>query len=78
MSDRRYGSQCDCYNGPGRTEEADREHEVPGVDGALAPLQEHRGVSTAHPPPPAPHKTLPKTPATTHKNLQIMCMEIFH
>lgn len=36
------GRQYARRHGQGRSEEADREHEVPGVDGALASLEEHR------------------------------------
>lgn len=50
-SDLRHGGQYPRSHGQGRTQEADREHEVPGVHGALAPLQVHSGVSTLPPPP---------------------------
>lgn len=40
------GRQYASRHGQGRSEEADREHEVPGVDGALAAVEEHRRVST--------------------------------
>lgn len=39
------GRQYARRHGQGRFEEADRKHEVPGVDGALAPLEEHCRVS---------------------------------
>lgn len=42
-----HGSQCTRHHGQGRTEEADREHEVPGVHGTVAPVEEHRGVSAS-------------------------------
>ena len=42
-----HGSQCARQHGQGRTAEADREHEVPGQHGPMAPLQEHRRVSTS-------------------------------
>lgn len=45
-ADLRHGGQYPRSHGQGRTQEADREHEVPGVHGALAPLQVHSGVST--------------------------------
>lgn len=38
-----HGSQYTRHHGQGRTEEADREHEVPGVHGTVAPVKEHRG-----------------------------------
>ncbi|KAJ4444362.1 hypothetical protein ANN_06154 [Periplaneta americana] len=37
----RDGPQCSGSHGQGRTEEADREHEIPGNNGALAPVKEH-------------------------------------
>lgn len=40
-----HGSQCTRHHGQGRTEKADREHEVPGVHGTVAPVKKHRGVS---------------------------------
>lgn len=40
-----HGSQCTRHHGQGRTEKADREHEVPGVHGAVALVKKHRGVS---------------------------------
>lgn len=40
-----HGSQCTRHHGQGRTEEADREHEISGVHGTVASLEEHRGVS---------------------------------
>lgn len=42
-----HGSQYTRHHGQGRTEEADREHEVPGVHGTVAPVKEHRGVSAS-------------------------------
>lgn len=42
-----HGSQYTRHHGQGRTEEADREHEVPGVHGTVAPVEEHRGVSAS-------------------------------
>lgn len=42
-----HGFQYTRHHGQGRTEEADREHEVPGVHGTVAPVQEHRGVSAS-------------------------------
>lgn len=43
---RRHGSQCACYYGPRRTKKADREHEVPSFNGALASIQKYCRVST--------------------------------
>lgn len=42
-----HGFQYTRHHGQGRTEEADREHEVPGVHGTVAPVKEHRGVSAS-------------------------------
>lgn len=42
-----HGSQYTRHHGQGRTEEADREHEVPGVHGTVASVKEHRGVSAS-------------------------------
>lgn len=42
-----HGSQCTRHHGQGRTEEADREHEVSGVHGTVAPVEKHRGVSAS-------------------------------
>lgn len=40
------GRQYDCNHGQRRVKETNREHEVPGFNGTLAPLQKHRRVST--------------------------------
>lgn len=40
------GRQYARRHGQRRSEEADREYEVPGVDGALASLEEHCSVSS--------------------------------
>lgn len=40
-----HGSQYTRHHGQGRTEEADREHEIPGVHGTVAPVKKHCGVS---------------------------------
>lgn len=37
-----HGRQFAQQHGQGRTEEADREHEIPGVDGTLAAIEKHR------------------------------------
>lgn len=42
-----HGSQCTRYHGQGRTEEADREYEIPGVHGTVASVEEHCGVSAS-------------------------------
>jgi len=42
------GPQCSRSHGQGRTEEADREHEIPGYNGALAPVKEYSRVSKYH------------------------------
>lgn len=42
------GPQCSGSHGQGRVEEADREYEIPGNNGALATVKEHSRVSTLH------------------------------
>lgn len=42
---KQYGCQCTCNHGPGRFEEANREHEVSGFNGTLAFIEKYCRVS---------------------------------
>ncbi|KAJ8681548.1 hypothetical protein QAD02_017340 [Eretmocerus hayati] len=65
-----HGSQCTRQHGQGRTEEADREHEVPGQHGAVAPLQEHRRIERRAPFSHCSHKALETTCTGVSHTLQ--------